>query len=533
LNSKNRHIIAILLIISSIALLLFFQAFWLRKVYFEQTELIRKEADNIFQKTMTALQDSLIQSTIVPLQNQKEAKIKITREFDTLKNTDFRSLNKIKRLDWKLNKKGSPPNLHFRTSDQVLVIGDSSSNTTTFSSPIKADTLKSAQIQVFVGASPNHDSLGKIAGNIVSQVIRTPNVKNYVITLKHESLQLKGVTQAYQRALNKASLPIQFQVFEIKNPQKKPVFSGLITTEFHCIPFFSDLSFIAQLSDYQWFILKKISPQIIFSLILLSITCLAFYWIYRSMRQQQILTDLKNDFIRNVTHELKTPITTVSVAIEALQNFNVLENPPLTQEYLEISKSEINRLSLLVDKILKTAVFEQKGVDLKAESIDLKALIQQILNSLKLQFEKYKAVVDFEIEGQDFVIQGDMIHLTNVIYNLLDNALKYSPENPIIQIKLQESDNQMVIKIKDFGIGIEKEHQSKIFDKFFRVPTGDVHTIKGYGLGLSYVKSVILQHQGYISVESEKSKGSLFSINLPKKMIDMSSKASVMVKKSA
>lgn len=237
---------------------------------------------------------------------------------------------------------------------------------------------------------------------------------------------------------------------------------------------------------------------------------------YRSLRAQQRVMDLKNDFISNITHELKTPVTTVSVALEAIKNFKGQNNPELTTEYLEIAQNELNRLNILTDKILKTAIFEDKGVAYNAEPVDVNLLVSQVLNSMKLVFEKQKAIVSYSCKGNDFNLLGGAAHLTSVVYNLLDNALKYSPANPAITISLSENKEEIELRIKDNGIGIAPEYKKKVFEKFFRVPTGDVHNIKGYGLGLSYVDSVVKSHNGTITVESEPGKGSEFIIRLPK-----------------
>jgi signal transduction histidine kinase len=176
----------------------------------------------------------------------------------------------------------------------------------------------------------------------------------------------------------------------------------------------------------------------------------------------------------------------------------------------------LSRLSLLTDKILKTSVFENRGVDFDPEAVDLEKIVEQTVQSLKLVFEKSKATVKIKKGGNDFTLRGGLIHLTNVVYNLLDNALKYSTENPTITINLKEDAHQITLSIQDKGVGIAPEFKKKIFEKFFRVPTGDVHTVKGYGLGLSYVYAVVKAHKGTIDVDSEPGKGSNFVINLPK-----------------
>jgi two-component system, OmpR family, phosphate regulon sensor histidine kinase PhoR len=237
---------------------------------------------------------------------------------------------------------------------------------------------------------------------------------------------------------------------------------------------------------------------------------------YKSIRSQQRLMELKNDFISNITHELKTPLTTVGVALEALKNFKGLDNPTLTNEYLDIAQNELNRLTILTDKILKTSSFENSGVAYNAEPVELDKIIDQVLGSLKLVFERQQAKISFSKEGTDFKLLGSSVHLTSVVYNLLDNALKYRKEIPEIEIKLTATTDALTLIIKDHGIGISAEFKKKVFEKFFRVPTGDVHTIKGYGLGLSYVDSVVKSHKGSIHVDSVVGKGSEFIIRLPK-----------------
>src|SRR4030095_4866852 len=231
--------------------------------------------------------------------------------------------------------------------------------------------------------------------------------------------------------------------------------------------------------------------------------------------QQRKLTQLKNDFISNITHELKTPIATVSVAIEALKNFNALQDPKRTQEYLEISGNELQRLSLLVDKVLKLSMFEKQQIELKEESFDLKQLTDEVVASMRLQFEKYNAHVDVKTNGNSFLIKADRLHVTSVLFNLLDNALKYSKANPSIQVELKEHVGEIELSVTDNGIGISAEHQKRIFEKFFRVPAGDTHNVKGYGLGLSYVAYVVQRHKGSIDLESQPGIGSRFIIKLP------------------
>lgn len=205
------------------------------------------------------------------------------------------------------------------------------------------------------------------------------------------------------------------------------------------------------------------------------------------------------------------------MAVEALRNFGGIQSPERTKEYLDISAAELQRLSLLVDKVLKLSVFENKEIELKKEWFDCKQLVEEVINTMKLQFEKTNAQVRFETEGKKFLIEADKLHISSVIYNLLDNALKYSKEDPQIDVCLRSKAEHIELSVTDNGIGIANEYKEKIFNKFFRVPSGDHHNTKGYGLGLSYVSNIAKRHQGFITVETELSKGSKFTVYLPYK----------------
>ncbi|HJS54407.1 MAG TPA: HAMP domain-containing sensor histidine kinase, partial [Chitinophagaceae bacterium] len=280
------------------------------------------------------------------------------------------------------------------------------------------------------------------------------------------------------------------------------------------------------------YLLKKLASPILFSVFLVGVTVLSFVLLHRNLQRQKKLTEIKNEFISNITHELKTPIATVGVAIEALKNFNAINDPERTQEYLDISQNELHRLSLLVDKVLKLSMFENKEIELKYESFDLKEVVDEVVSSMRLQIEKYQANVSVNVGGNTS-LQGDRLHLLSVVFNLLDNALKYGNTplsaragtdgndtagqgNIAVKFDLVEKGNEVELSVADNGIGISPEYREKVFEKFFRVPLGNTHNTKGYGLGLSYVSHVIKKHKGKIEVESQPGLGSKFIITLPK-----------------
>ena len=356
--------------------------------------------------------------------------------------------------------------------------------------------------------------------------------RTFIVHLGPDTLDLDILSKYFKRNLVSSGIlsPFQIQpdktrrlgagkwpgeIIEAHEEKVLRVYSDTIITEPASFigPF---NSYVAVFSGVKGTILKEIAPQVLFSALLTVIVLTSFSVIYQNLRSQQRLNDLKNDFIGNVTHELKTPLATVSVALEALKDFHALDNPERTKEYLDIAQLELDRLSLMTDQILKTSAAETHGVLFKSEKTDLHFIVQQVLSSLRLVFEKHDLRINYTPTGSNFELHGSEIHLTHVIYNLVDNAIKYGSTHSSIDLALKSFDSFVEFSIRDYGIGIAKEYQAKIFEKFFRVPTGDVHNVKGYGLGLNYVANVIMKHGGAIEVESEAGKGSLFKLRLPK-----------------
>ncbi|MFB6455945.1 sensor histidine kinase [Chitinophaga sp. Hz27] len=262
------------------------------------------------------------------------------------------------------------------------------------------------------------------------------------------------------------------------------------------------------------FIIQKMLWTLISSLLLLVLTTMCFIYMLRTILKQKKLSEVKNDFINNMTHELKTPIATVSAAVEALQNFNALSDQRKTQTYLDISKQELQRLSDLVEKVLHIAAEEKEEIELFREETDLTEVIDTILSTHQLKATK-PLQIRFDNNLKNETVLVDKTHIANAINNLIDNAIKYSGDTTNIYIQVSADNDMLIIKVKDNGIGIPRSYQDDIFDKFFRVPTGNLHNVKGFGLGLSYVKRIVEMHGGTINVHSEQDKGSEFTIIIP------------------
>jgi two-component system, OmpR family, phosphate regulon sensor histidine kinase PhoR len=333
----------------------------------------------------------------------------------------------------------------------------------------------------------------------------------YGIDSLQDSIKLPEIAAAYQKRLVQENLPIPFAVTRTNkgSDDEGPNFSDIT------VGFAQPVTYHLELGNTFPYLLKRITLPILFSIFLVGVTILSFVVLYKNLLRQRRLAILKNEFIGNITHELKTPIATVGVAIEALKNFNAMEDPVRTREYLDISANELQRLNLLVDKVLKLSMFEKKEIDFKYESVDLRDVVNEVVTSMRLQIEKYHAEVSVSQDGNTY-LQADRLHLLSVVFNLLDNALKYSNGTPVIQIGLIGNDNAVELTVADNGPGIAPEYKNKIFEKFFRVPTGDTHNAKGYGLGLSYVAHVVEKHQGHILVDSTTGDGTKFTITLPR-----------------
>jgi two-component system phosphate regulon sensor histidine kinase PhoR len=332
----------------------------------------------------------------------------------------------------------------------------------------------------------------------------------YEVDSLQDSVRLKDIETAFATRMDQQNMNVPFTIAKITKTEKdEPTFNEVI------VGFSHPIAYKLELGNIVPYLFRRINIPILLSLFIVGFTIFSFVLLYKNMLKQKRLADIKNEFISNITHELKTPIATVSVAIEALRSFNASMDAQRSKEYLDISANELQRLSLLVDKVLKLSMFENKGIDLKYEPLNMQALIQEVASSMRLQFEKKNAAISISSEG-DSCLEGDRLHLVSVIFNLLDNALKYSYDNPRININTIDKDNKLSLIITDDGIGIPQEYREKVFEKFFRVPTGNLHNAKGYGLGLSYVAQVVKKHNGTIKVEPMEGGGSKFVIVLPK-----------------
>jgi two-component system, OmpR family, phosphate regulon sensor histidine kinase PhoR len=472
-----------------------FQFYWLKQNYAREKKTLSIKSEVTFRETIMQLQVAKLKLDGVEWNGKDSSKgrMRIVMHDDN----------------------GEQVNVRFKPKEEIVSTINIIRNKLKDSLRMRTD-IKSGMVITMNRTSegPGNDSL-RFEKEIAGPPHRSGHIFNllYGVDSLQDPLRLTEIDSAYTKALKEEKLNILFSIIaDSTDASGEPAFNEVT------VGLVNPITYKLQLGNTVPYLIRQITQPILFSILLLGITILSFVLLYKNLLKQRRLAEVKNEFISNITHELKTPIATVGVAIEALKNFNAIHDTQRTKEYLDISSNELQRLNLLVDKVLKLSMFEKKEVELKYETFDLKGVIDEVVDSLRLQLEKCRATVSVAHEG-DLTMQGDRLHMVSVVFNLLDNALKYCKEDPSIKINLQEKENTVVLTVTDNGIGIAAEYKDKVFEKFFRIPHGDTHNSKGYGLGLSYAAQVIQKHNGTIDVESQPGTGTKFTITLPKAMI--------------
>jgi signal transduction histidine kinase len=233
------------------------------------------------------------------------------------------------------------------------------------------------------------------------------------------------------------------------------------------------------------------------------------------MLRQKKISDIKTDFINNMTHEFKTPLATISIAVDSINNSKIIDTPDKIRSYTKVIKEENNRMNARVEEVLQMALLDSKDFKLVTRDIDLNTLIRKVTDTIRLQVENKEGSMTVDLGAERTTIKADEVHLSNVFMNLLDNANKYSPGKPEIRVTTRNIGSSVAVAVEDKGIGMSPETQHRVFDKFFRVTSGNIHNVKGFGLGLSYAKAIVLAHKGTLNVSSEPGKGSRFEVLLP------------------
>jgi signal transduction histidine kinase len=481
----GKPLLPVLLMAASLVLLLILQFLWLSKSFNDARHGVRRELGNVFEHSVRHIQDSLAMRLMDSLGINSDSIVRLMTPSPSV------TLHKV---------------INHENRSQPASSDSSKNKTFIISLSAKSDSLSKNYLRFSPRRIRFVNSIGLLAAGI--RIDSTLIIKKCMTEIANRQLTLGRLVVS---SIQLSAPPTEDEWRAMR--ERENAEPNIIRERVFVLP---GVGYEARMEGFLWNVWQQIIPLLLFSVFLTSVTIAAFALMYRSLQQQRRLAELKNDFIGNVTHELKTPVATVSVAIEALSSFNVLQNRETTAEYLDICKTELKRLSLMIDQIMKIAILEEKGIHLENTIVDLQEIIHNVITSMRPQFQHFNAKITFHSEGKMWKVRGDYTHLTNIVFNLLENALKYSAENAQIDVRLAEKDNEVLIEVSDNGIGIAAEYHKKIFDKFFRVPTGNIHNVKGYGLGLSYVANIVKSHGGNITLQSTPMQGSTFTVRLPK-----------------
>ncbi|MEM9545375.1 MAG: HAMP domain-containing sensor histidine kinase [Bacteroidota bacterium] len=341
---------------------------------------------------------------------------------------------------------------------------------------------------------------GIYSNKIESFIIMNGNYTAQITSLGNSSSPIKTGNELYNS-------PYRISLFN------SPIAASAGGTDMESIPGYLKVYFPAK-NQYLW---SAVIPSLLMSILFTGLVLFCFgYVIYIVLRQKEI-SEMKTDFINNMTHEFKTPIATISLAADSIGSPMILGDDKKVLRFTNIIKQENKRMLSQVEKVLQMAMLDKKDFQLKLSEVDVHQLIERAAEHMNLRIIKRNGILRTDLKANEHIIHADSTHISNIIHNLLDNAEKYSSDEVSINIATKDKKNGIEISISDNGIGMSKDQVKNIFEKFYRAHTGNIHDVKGFGLGLSYVKAIVDAHQGTVNVKSELGKGSTFSIFLPHK----------------
>ncbi len=461
----------------------------------------------------------------------KLQKIEVARQYKLQKQTDrllrsFDSLNQqyyIQMLDDSLRRAfvmaenerfKSPSGANEPTKKEADSIQEHASTTNSNTAMITTQPTN----PVLQGYRRQHEMLSEM----FAEIVRSRDPQNFEV--RYEShlldsvigaeLRNKGIRTEYEFGIFNPALN-KLVVEKTGEFPKELMQSGLIYPLAPDQLFSAPDHLVLYFPNQMKFVLQELTGMLGISVLIVLILVGSFIYAIATIIKQRKISELKTDFINNMTHEFKTPISTVALACEALNDKEINKSEDLYRTYIGIISEENKRLGAMAEKILQTAILEKGDLKLRLEPFDLHEVVQEVVKTMSILVEIRDGHITTSLQATQPIIQADRVHITNILNNLIENANKYTPAKPEIRISTTNTADGLMIMLQDNGVGISKTNQKKIFDKLYRVPTGNIHNVKGYGLGLSYVKFIVEKHHGSISVESEPGQGSVFKILLP------------------
>lgn len=345
--------------------------------------------------------------------------------------------------------------------------------------------------------------------------------------------ELKPLSERISKETLESMLAEELKINDVNTPFEYGIYSNGLATKIKsddfkfdknstfAIPILTDSSgkskyqLLVSFPEKKKFLFSELIGITTLSIVFTLIIIVAYTSALNQLIKQRLISEIKTDFINNMTHEFKTPIATINLALDAIKNPKIIDDKEKTHRYLQMIRDENKRMHAQVENVLRISKLEKRELDINKESADIHEIIEDAIEHVHLIVEDRSGQITTNFGATRNTVLLNDVHFTNVIVNILDNAVKYSPNAPVIEIATENVKDFVIIKIKDQGSGMSKVAQKRIFEKFYREHTGDIHNVKGHGLGLAYVKRIVDDHNGQIIVESEKGKGSTFSIKLP------------------
>jgi len=482
---QRKNLRYLFLMVSSVLTILVLQFFWLKSVYQDYKTSLKQEATLLFANTVTDMMDSLVLRKMTPVFIPGLPDTAFVTPLKIEKNSSQDTLRAFRiEIRQEANESGSTAQVNRQI--QVISSGER----------IPIDSLRPVVRPLMLGL----DSLGE--------------GKKFTFRLNEESLSPEEIESTFRDALLARGYEVSAKVrkYHVEDSIIQLPKSVIDLQEIR-IPF--GVRIQGYLDHYSVFLYKKMLVPSLFALLVILFISWSMLAMYRNMIKQQRLNILKNDIISNITHELKTPVATVAIVLESLENFGTQEKEKQKKEYIQIAKNELRRLTQMADNILTSSLLEkEQKVSFKPLALDV--LLEEKIQSFKPIFDHQNFEFQYQKEGIDFSVKGDREKLGLVIFNLLDNAVKYSKDEKNIKVRLNQSEGKIILQIQDKGLGIPIAYQKEIFEKFIRVPQEDVHDVKGYGLGLAQVSEIIRLHGGKITLDSKEGHGSIFTVQFQK-----------------
>ncbi len=493
-----RHRLTWLVVITGTAMLgiILLQLFWLRNLYREQQDRFSADIEN-------ALMETFVQSQLKQALGGNAFSTVVSDAVGSLINNPKGEAGSLAKMIATIMKGIKPLGHDSSTSMTIMMSYDDSvlQNSTInelAKSPLSTGVIKKS-LNIPIGNNTFNNLTSKEAAGLFNKELI-------------KSLKKRGINIPHELA--------------VVSKEGSYIYCSIDTAVFKKAPLITDSEYSLNINNRgdklqlaffrtNLFFLKSMSWILLASVLLITIFISSFYYMVVLFFKEKRISEVRNDFMNNMTHELKTPISSVSVALELVKEEHMSQEDK--NNYMVIARNELTRLTMLVDKVLKIAAFEKNQIRITPESILVKPWLDQIVASQKPIFDVRTAIVRTSIQPELLILRADKTHLSNVIQNLLDNALKYNDKQyPEVEITFTEDEQQTYISVRDNGKGIPEKYKDKVFDKFFRIPSGNLHDVKGHGLGLSYVQAIVALHQGTITVDSEEGQYTSFTITIPK-----------------